>query len=62
MFFIQIPQNAVEMPGHLGTFNLDVQFGNWGDKSNSSAGSGVGFGFGIESAETSSAFTTAVSR
>ena len=49
------------MPGHLGQFNLDVQFGNWGDAS-TTASSGVGFGFGIDSVESSTSYPTSVSR
>ena len=52
---LQIPQNAVEMPGHLGTFNLDVQFGNWGEE-------GYGFGVAPPPTETSASYTTTVPR
>ena len=59
--FSQIPQNAVEMPGHVGQFNLDVQLGNWGDGS-TTASSGFGFGFEIDSVESSTSYPTSVSR
>ena len=40
------------MPGHLGTFNLDVQFGNWDG----------GFGFGAVPTESQPAYTSTVTR
>ncbi len=47
----QIPASAVEMPGHIGSFQLDVQFGNL------DFGSDSGLTIGADKTSTSYAST-----
>lgn len=51
---LQIPSSAVEMPGSMGSAQLDVQFGNW-DAASASAATDVS-AFLNDSSQTSSQF------
>lgn len=55
-FLLQIPATAVEMPGHIGNFNLDVQFGNWDFSASDS-----GFTFGGPTSDTNSGVSSSYS-